>query len=186
MEHWNHKSVQQQQQQQHYRFQNPSFASSLLDQIYRSIDLNEHEPGLVQTMKKQTNYKRTTAFGGHELDLANFQRPCLIEKWMDHKNKLTNENIIIPKKSASAREFGRNSPQIPDSMLMNSTSSSSDSSCAGLFSESSSKSSGYYTNYHRPNKPIRTSFSTQPERFNDQKIKIHLVLHRPTQYHIFV
>lgn len=88
---------------------------------------------------------------------------------MDHKNKLTNENIIIPKKSASTREFGRNSPQNPDSMLMNSTSSSSDSSCAGLFSESSnygvsSKSSG--------NKSIRTSFSTKQESFNDQKINI--------------
>lgn len=179
MEHWNHRSLQQHRFQNRRERQNPSFSSSLLDQIYRSIDqthgLDEHEQRLVQTtiMKKQTNCKMSV-FGEEELDLANFQRACLIEKWMDQKKKLSSEKILIRKKSASAREFGRNSRH---SMLLNSSSSSSDSSCGGLFSSEaesnygvSSKSSGYNTN-HRP-KPIRTSFSTQPERFNDQKINL--------------
>ncbi|XP_015067773.1 protein BIG GRAIN 1-like A [Solanum pennellii] len=141
---------------------NPSFSSTLLDAIYRSIDQGEEEEEIVlykETMrKKQSN------------NMESFQKACMIEKWMEHK---ASEKVVVRRKSIA--DFERN--------LMNSSSSSSDSSCGGVFSSSETESS--YNNVvmssagsssscyglNRP-KPIRTSISgSKPEKLSKNQAK---------------
>ncbi|OIS98769.1 PREDICTED: protein BIG GRAIN 1-like A [Nicotiana attenuata] len=135
---------------------NPSFSSTLLDAIYRSIDQGEEEQLVLykETMrKKQSN------------NMENFQKVCMIEKWMEHK---ASEKVTVRRKSAA--DFERKSRN-----LMNSSSSSSDSSCGGVFSSNSEPESVYNNGVNnssvsscyglnRP-KPIRTSIST-PKNLN--------------------
>ncbi|CAN4089132.1 unnamed protein product [Withania somnifera] len=139
---------------------NPSFSSSLLDAIYRSIDQGEEEDVVLykETMrKKQSN------------NMENFQKACMIENWMEEK-------VVVRRKSAA--DFERKSRN-----LMNSSSSSSDSSCGGVFSSSETESTYNYVvinssgsssscyGLNRP-KPIRTSVSApQPEKFSKKQAK---------------
>lgn len=133
---------------------NPSFSSTLLDAIYRSIDEGHGgnsaaaEGELIfyrETMrKKQSNGEST----------LDFRRACMVEKWMEKK---VTDKVVVR----------RNSVHGPDFTLMNSSSSSSDSSCGGGFSSSESESfrgsrSRSSISQQRP-KPIRTSVSGRPE-----------------------
>ncbi|KAJ6947200.1 hypothetical protein NC651_001784 [Populus alba x Populus x berolinensis] len=116
--------------------QNPSFSSTLLDVIYRSID----ESGSGETMRKK--HEINHGFKGEEM--TSLQRACMIEKWMEKKK--------------SRKDL--------DSVLLNSSSSSSESSCGGGFSSSESESISSTTSYtmQRP-KPVRTSISARPEKY---------------------
>lgn len=143
---------------------NPSFSSTLLDAIYRSIDQGEGEEEIV--LYKETMRKKQSK------NMENFQKACMIENWMEEK-------VVVRRKSAA--EFERKSRE-----LMNSSSSSSDSSCGGVFSSSeaestynnnnnvvmnSSGSSSSCYGLNRP-KPIRTSVSApQPEKFSKKHAK---------------
>ncbi|KAK9102469.1 hypothetical protein Sjap_019723 [Stephania japonica] len=149
---------------------NPSFSSTLLDAIYRSIDEGvEGEEELVlyrETMKKkqQSSSSSSTTNGGFrgrnsmkigeddEEQIASLRRACLIEKWME--KKVMSEKVVVRRKS------------VPDhKTTLHSTSSSSSSSSGGGFSSSEadesvrgsrSRSSSSFTSQPRP-KPIRTS-----------------------------
>ncbi|KAK4349823.1 hypothetical protein RND71_029136 [Anisodus tanguticus] len=135
---------------------NPSFSSTLLDAIYRSIDQGEEQIVLYkETMRKKQSTNT----------MENFQKTCMIEKWMEHK---TSEKVVV----------GRNSRNLMNS---SSSSSSSDSSCVGGFSSSETESvynngvnsSGSSSCYglNRP-KPIRTSISTpNPEGITKNQAK---------------
>ncbi|KAM3380050.1 protein BIG GRAIN 1-like A [Capsicum galapagoense] len=140
---------------------NPSFSSTLLDAIYRSIDQGEEE--IVLSMRKKQSSNN---------NMESFQKACMIEKWMEHK---VSEKVVVRRKSIA--DFERKSRN-----LMNSSSSSSDSSCGGVFSSSetessypnvvhSSGSSSSCYGLNRP-KPIRTSISApKPEKFNKNNAK---------------
>nr|XP_027126934.1 protein BIG GRAIN 1-like B [Coffea arabica] len=156
----------------------PSFSSTLLDAIYRSIDETEHpqegQDELVlykETMRKKhssnlSNFRADHAGFKDEIDMANFQRACLIEKWMEKK-------VVVRRKSAA--DFERKSRNEDAAAFFNSSSSSSDSSSGGGFSSSEAESvygasarssSCYGYGLHKP-KPIRTSVSAhQPEKLN--------------------
>ncbi|XWS20091.1 hypothetical protein CRYUN_Cryun31cG0071400 [Craigia yunnanensis] len=154
------------------RRENPSFSSTLLDAIYRSID----EPNGSKGEEELIFYRETTMRKKHsnsslkEEEMTSLQRACMIEKWMEKKVSCDNK-VAIRRKSMADSE--RNSRNDFDPMLLNSSSSSSDSSCGGGFSSSesdsfygaksrsSSSSSSHYTT-HRP-KPIRTSVSARPQ-----------------------
>lgn len=140
------------------RDQNPSFSSTLLDQIYRSIDeTNDHDhvaddDELVLyretvTMKKKKQYIHTT---GDTKDEAR------IDKWME-KNK-ARENI--GQKSAASHHRENDKKYVGLMNLMNSSWSSSDSSSGGLFSSEADSNYGVSSRSssttYRP-KPIRTS-----------------------------
>ncbi|XP_074332069.1 protein BIG GRAIN 1-like A [Apium graveolens] len=151
------------------RDQNPSFSSTLLDQIYRSIDdTNDHhvaadddelvlyrETVSMMAMKKKKQYVHTIA---ETKDEANFQR---IEKWMEKKK--TRENIKNTREKSAAsdhiyqRDIGKNYGSL---MNLNSSWSSSDSSSGGLFSSEADSNYGVSsrssTTTYRP-KPIRTN-----------------------------
>ncbi|XP_059643575.1 protein BIG GRAIN 1-like B [Cornus florida] len=132
----------------------PSFSSTLLDSIYRSIDDDEEELVLHrETMrKKQSNCRVKATKGGFDDDeeeRANLRRVCMIEKWME--KKVSDKVVVVQRKSRKDRE----------SSLLNSSSTSSDSSYEAVY-VAPSKSSGFAT--YRP-KPIRTSGSIQKEEF---------------------
>uniref|UniRef100_A0A5B7BXG3 Protein BIG GRAIN 1-like B n=1 Tax=Davidia involucrata TaxID=16924 RepID=A0A5B7BXG3_DAVIN len=134
--------------------EHPSFSSTLLDTIYRSIDEGEEELVLYrETMrKKHSNCTAKSNNGGFEDDA---RRACMIEKWMEKK-------VVVRRKSTADLE---RKSRDRDSMLLNSSSTSSNSSCGGGFSSSETESVyGGFTS-RRP-KPIRTSVSVQPEKFD--------------------
>ncbi|GMQ08197.1 hypothetical protein CsSME_00052037 [Camellia sinensis var. sinensis] len=165
---------------------NPSFSSTLLDAIYRSIDEGSGGGGgggggrgrggdefvlYRETMRK----KSSNCHGGgfeDDVDTANLRRACIIEKWMEKK---VSEKIVLRRKSVADFETkSRTRPNRDESVFLKSSSSSSDSSSGGGFSSSEAesvhgvpcRSSSTFTS-HRP-KPIRTSISAPPEKFNKQ------------------
>ncbi|KAI4355496.1 hypothetical protein L6164_004262 [Bauhinia variegata] len=151
MEKWN-KSLRD-YQERHHR-ENPSFSSTLLDAIYKSIDEGEAEEKQDQllfyreTMRKQ---KQSNCFG--EDDVAStptFHRARTVENWMETR-VVKSEQVIARRNSSTECDRRTRSSSTPLSVY--SSSSSSDSSSGGGFSSSESES--FYTK-QRP-KPIRTS-----------------------------
>ncbi|XVF27028.1 hypothetical protein REPUB_Repub14bG0071300 [Reevesia pubescens] len=159
------------------RRENPSFSSTLLDSIYRSIDESNDSKGEEElifyreaTMRKKQSNNSTNSL--KEEEMTSLQRACMIEKWMEKKVSCDNKVAIRRKSMADSERNSRNHHDF-DPMLLNSSSSSSDSSCGGGFSSSesdsfygpksrsSSSSLSHYTS-HRP-KPIRTSISARAE-----------------------
>ncbi|KAI3716367.1 hypothetical protein L6452_23655 [Arctium lappa] len=134
----------------------PSFSSSLLDEIYRSIDERDDQELMIYrktTTEKQSNFSVNDCFQNNrqvQQDMAGVGQACLIDKWMD---KEVCEKVVVRRRSAA--DFKRSSQRIEgDSLYFNSSSSSSDSSCGGGFSSSEAES--VYGASSRP-KPIRTS-----------------------------
>ncbi|WCJ39458.1 Protein BIG GRAIN 1-like B [Euphorbia peplus] len=131
--------------QQHYQreIENPSFSSTLLDAIYRSIDESN---GTIDD--------EMVFYHGEKSKKTN--KGMMIEKWIEEKN--TYEKVSVRRKSMAdfdrksiTNQKNSHSHSRPQPMLLNSSSSSSESSCGGGFSSSESESI-------RP-KPIRTSNS---------------------------
>ncbi|XP_038896283.1 protein BIG GRAIN 1-like B [Benincasa hispida] len=137
-----------------HRRQNPSFSSSLLDAIYRSID----EPNAVQREEQvilytETMRKKQSIDDEIEDDRLNFRRACMIEKWMEKK---VSEKVVV--RRTSMADFDRKARNVRDrdfKKLMNSSSSSSDSSSGGGFSSSESETRSSSYTMQRP-RPIRT------------------------------
>ncbi|CAK9150134.1 unnamed protein product [Ilex paraguariensis] len=158
--------------------ENPSFSSTLLDAIYRSIDEGEEELVLYRgsMRKKQSNCTvkgngNSQPHVGEDNKMASFQRAYMIEKWTERK---VSEKVAVRRKSSPAdieRKWGNG----PDPVLLNrsSSSSSSDSSSGRGFSSSEAESvHGFLSCYDaiampRP-KPIRTGVSAQ-HRHNEQR-----------------
>ncbi|XP_022730420.1 protein BIG GRAIN 1-like B [Durio zibethinus] len=154
----------------------PSFSSTLLDKIYRSIDdadtKHEDLKFYRETMEKKQskgNMKTNRSRGGREEDeMSSFQRACLIEKWMEKK---VSEKANADRKQVFS-EFEKKSHHEHDHdhdvLFFSSTSSSSDSSSGGFSSSdtesiygSKTKSSCFIS--PRP-KSVRTSVSARPEK----------------------
>ncbi|KAL3511637.1 hypothetical protein ACH5RR_024354 [Cinchona calisaya] len=153
---------------------NPSFSSTLLDAIYRSIDetvVTDQDKELVlykETMrKKQHSSNLSKADHQHgfqdEIDMANLQRACLIEKWMEKK--------VVVRRNSGPDHFGMNKSSRNDFFNSSSSGNSSDSSCGsgtgGGFSSSEAESVYGVSSYNRSScyglqkpKPIRTSIIT--------------------------
>ncbi|XAR67591.1 hypothetical protein NMG60_11002405 [Bertholletia excelsa] len=145
--------------------ESPSFSSTLLDAIYRSIDEGEGEEELVLyrgTMRKKQSKRE------EDEDTANLRRAWAVEKWMEKK---VTEKVIVRPKSLGG------SP-----VLLNSSSSSSDSSSGGGFSTSDTE-SVYGGASSAPScfaghwpRPIRTSVSDRPpEKLNKQGSAHHML-----------
>ncbi|XP_015939246.1 protein BIG GRAIN 1-like B [Arachis duranensis] len=133
------------------RNSNPSFSSTLLDAIYRSIEVEET---VTTTMKKQKQNSPS--------------RASKVESWMEIKK---DEKLLLKGRN-SLTEFDRrsnrscNSRSSSNALSMYSNSTSSESSSAGF---SSSESESFYGHRQRP-KPIRTSVSEKPTTtFDDNR-----------------
>ncbi|GMI77852.1 hypothetical protein HRI_001454500 [Hibiscus trionum] len=144
---------------QQTRRETPSFSSSLLDAIYRSIDesngSNRDEDMSFRRDKTTVRKKKQSSTSLKQEQDNSVQRACMIEKWMQHKKEVRGGGCEI-------KAFGI------DPMLLNSSSTSPDSSCGGGFSSSesdsfySAKSRSSASTCHRP-KPIRTSIFPEPK-----------------------
>lgn len=126
-----------------YEKENPSFSSTLLDNIYRSIDDQCYENNEDLKFFRETNIRRQNKNGGNrnkdrdvEKDMGSFRRACLIEKWIDKK---VSEKVSTQRREQSS-DFDRKVDYIEngyfdqDALFFSSTSISSDSSCGGFSS----------------------------------------------------
>lgn len=167
--------------------ENPSFSSSLLDEIYRSID--ERDDRELVVCREATREKQSSFYFQNDREvqqqMAGFGRACLVENWMD---KEVCEKVVVRRKSGA--DFKRSSqPSERDSVYFNSSSSSSDSSCGGGFSSSEAES--VYGVSSRP-KPIRTStnheYSMREKQRNTygQKYQLEDYQSKPTHEGKFV
>ncbi|XP_044485084.1 protein BIG GRAIN 1-like B [Mangifera indica] len=151
---------------------NPSFSSTLLDAIYRSIDESNgkgDDDDREVIFYRESMRKKKHGHGVQEDDqMARMQRACMIERWME--KKVSCEKVIVRRNSLADFETKHH---FDNSVLLNSSSSSSESSCGGGFSSSESdsfygaksrsKSSSCYS-IQKP-KPVRTSISSsRPEK----------------------
>ncbi|XP_010261958.1 PREDICTED: protein BIG GRAIN 1-like A [Nelumbo nucifera] len=161
---------------------NPSFSSTLLDAIYRSIDEGdgEGEQELVlyrESMGRKQSCTSSGLKGRSFLEMDSLRRGCMIEKWMDKK---VSEKVVFRRKSTP--EFDLKLQNDRNSTLLNSTSCSSDSSSGGGFSSSEaesvygvrSRSSGFTA---QKSKPVRTCIpvrSEKPLHYYDHELEIKL------------
>ncbi|XP_057799767.1 protein BIG GRAIN 1-like B [Salvia miltiorrhiza] len=132
----------------------PSFSSTLLDEIYRSID------GSVEKSDDLNGYK----------EAASSRRACLVEKWME---KEANERAAARRKRQQfLRESDtKSAAHDSDVIFFSSTSSSSDSS--GALSSSDTEFFGSTGGRSKPKvscftarpKPVRTGSRSEPDRF---------------------
>ncbi|MBA0864841.1 hypothetical protein Goshw_006625 [Gossypium schwendimanii] len=145
---------------------NPSFSSTLLDKIYRSIDdgdtRNVDLKFYRETMQKKQSKASVRCNGSRveeeDEEMSSFQRARLIEKWMEKK---VTEKANAGRKQVSHHDYDHDH----DVLFFSSTSTSSDSSSGGFSSSdtesmyvSKSKSSCFVRS--RP-KPVRTTMSSE-------------------------
>ncbi|KAJ4708972.1 Protein BIG GRAIN 1-like A [Melia azedarach] len=164
---------------------NPSFSSSLLDEIYRSTDDGSTKsPDLKfyrETMQKKQS--RNGVKSGKKVDeeqMSSLRRACLIDKWMEKKSS---EKANVKGRQVLT-EYDHDHDQ--DVLFFSSTSSSSDSSSLGF---SSSDTDSFYGSRPRSScfvpqrpKPVRTSISVQPEK---TKKKERTLFHEQRELHMF-
>lgn len=112
-------------------YTHPSFSSTLLDEIYRSIDKNNVENQVLKAEKVGKNKKPK-----EDEEMASHIRACFVEKWMEKK---INEKISIkrPPLLPNIEKDLRHPFQDNDPMFFSSSSASSDSSSGGLSSSDS-------------------------------------------------
>ncbi|KAK2994028.1 hypothetical protein RJ640_018785 [Escallonia rubra] len=124
---------------------NQSFSSSLLDEMYRSIDGGDGKCRDVKVHKEKITKKQSGINGGDrekssdigDEEMASLRRACLIEKWMEKK---VNEKMLAGRRSSMPGKEGK-SMQYSDPVFYSSSSCSSDSSSGG-FSSSETESFG--------------------------------------------
>ncbi|KAJ6354459.1 hypothetical protein OIU77_005133 [Salix suchowensis] len=149
---------------------NPSFSSSLLDEICRSIDDGEpkHEQlrfhGEIMPRKLKRGASGIKIEG--EEGMPDLQRACLIEKFMEQK---VSQKVITQQRRQNLTEFERKS-QLDhdldqDAIFSSSTSTSSDSSSGGLSSSDTESMYGGIpraSSFNPPGpKPVRSSASVR-------------------------
>ncbi|KAG7029536.1 Protein BIG GRAIN 1-like B, partial [Cucurbita argyrosperma subsp. argyrosperma] len=115
-----------------YEHRNPSFSSTLLDEIYRSITDGETK----FYRETSTARKQSKTRGFEDQEMVNIRRTCMIEKWMA---KRIDEKSDDYRKKESCRKMPNDFDHDRDALFFTSTSNSSDSSSGG-FSSSDSES----------------------------------------------
>ncbi|XP_009362508.2 protein BIG GRAIN 1-like A [Pyrus x bretschneideri] len=175
---------------------NPSFSSSLLEKIYRSIDegspKNREDPVFYnETMpKKQSKSGAKSGRVVEEEEMASLRRACLIEKWMEMK---VGQKVGGQRRQHLGdldRKLDRDHQRDLDAMFFSSTSSSSDSSSGGFSSSDAesmfgSKSRSSCFAPPRP-KPVRTSVSTRSAKSEEKTERKHRTLfYEQREVHLF-
>ncbi|KAL4336077.1 hypothetical protein GQ457_07G045340 [Hibiscus cannabinus] len=150
---------------------NPSFSSTLLDKICRSIDDGDSK-NVDLKFYRETMEKKQSKGGGYgeeeDEEMPSLRRACLIEKWMEKKvNEKANaggKQVFSELERKSDHEYDHDR----DGVFFSSTSTSSDSSSGGFSSSDTesmhvtkSKSLCFVTS--RP-KPVRTSVSVRSDK----------------------
>ncbi|CAK9172345.1 unnamed protein product [Ilex paraguariensis] len=169
---------------------NPSFSSSLLDEIYRSIDDGDQKPGDLKNYGERTLKKQIIKSGAtvrartsdrEDEGMASLRRACLIEKWME---KRVSDKVTARRRESSLPEMDRKAlHDINDPLFFSSTSSSSDSSFGG-FSSSETESFGFAKSnsscFTAPwPKPVRTSVSDRTRKLENS------ISHEQSDFYFF-
>ncbi|XP_062098449.1 protein BIG GRAIN 1-like B [Humulus lupulus] len=176
----------------------PSFSSSLLDKIYRSIDegtetksdhrdLKFYRETMAKKQSKVNTYRAEEEDDDDDEEMASFRRACLIDKWIEKKVGTTNQRRRDYKNYS---EFGRrldhqtsyNNDQ--DVLFFSSTSSSSDSSSGGFSSSDTDSIYGARSAVSLPApKPVRTGVvKARPEK---TERKQSTLLYEQREFNIF-
>ncbi|CAI9784931.1 unnamed protein product [Fraxinus pennsylvanica] len=153
----------------------PTFSSTLLDEIYRSIDEKSEDLRAYKekSMKKQVGGRpKAKAKVVEDEEMASFRRACLVEKWME---KEVNEKVVAKKRPFLLPELENKLNHENDVSFFSSSSNSSDSSGAlssssdtEFFGGSVSKSRVSCFSVTRP-KPVRSSVSPRKNHlFHEQ------------------
>nr|GFB47261.1 protein BIG GRAIN 1-like B [Tanacetum cinerariifolium] len=109
----------------------PSFSSTLLNEIYQSIDGGDEKFGEFKVRKPKVAKKPIRRKSVEDEEIASFRKACLVEKWMEMK---ANEKEVVARhKPPTLPEFGRKGVLDKDPLFFSSGSSSSDSSFGWLF-----------------------------------------------------
>ncbi|KAI3701807.1 hypothetical protein L6452_27164 [Arctium lappa] len=146
MYNWDKSSLTTEDKSRKYS-QNPSFSSTLLDEIYRSIDGGDEKFGEFKLRRQKAAKKpsvkngaggrsKTSSSAVEDEDIASFRRAVLVDKWME--TKVNHQKVSTgskgPPPSLSLPEFDRKVALDNDPLFFSSGSSSSDSSF-GWYSE---------------------------------------------------
>lgn len=127
MNDWERSLRQERYQHQHQhqqRSKTPSFSSSLLDAMYRSIDESKYEAAETTATTKAKKQRNSNSNRNDAVeDERSLRKALTFEKWTESNDEKRSRII--------ARGFTR---------TYNSASSSSDSSCGGVFSSSETES----------------------------------------------
>nr|XP_043622762.1 protein BIG GRAIN 1-like A [Erigeron canadensis] len=145
---WNHKSLTQNNSRQNT--QNPSFSSSLLDEIYCSMDVGVEKSGESKLREDNVTKKKSHVSGGggrgrgssavEDEGIASLRRAFLVQKWLE---MIANaKNLTHRKRSSSLPDSDRKSVIDNDPFFFGSVLSPCDTS---------SDSFGFYES--RPQKP---------------------------------
>lgn len=118
---------------------NPSFSTTLLDKIYRSIDDGDKRSGELKFYRETMGKKQSKGSGKsnkalEEEEVASLRRACLIEKWMDKKVKEKATTHRRQYLTELERKSQHDHDHDQDVLFFSSTSSSSDSSSGGFSS----------------------------------------------------
>ncbi|GLT97229.1 hypothetical protein SLE2022_148020 [Rubroshorea leprosula] len=179
------------------REENPSFSSTLLDKIYRSIDDGDAKQEDVKFYREAMQRKQGKGGGrsrGREEEISSFHRACLVEKWMEKKKVCEKENgerkQIFKEFERKSRRggFDHHHDRDQDALFFSSTSSSSDSSSGGLSSSDTesmcgTKSRGSCFVPSLP-KPVRTSVSTRSEKPAKTERKQRTLFYEQRELHV--
>lgn len=189
--------------------ESPSFSSSLLDKIYRSIDEGEKNSDDLKFFRETIMAKKQSkaSSGGkiyravededEEEEMASFRRACLIEKWMDKKVGTTTITTTTHQRrrhynnnnySDFDKKLDQASYNDQDALFFSSTSSSSDSSSGGFSSSDTesffgARSAVSFPAPTRP-KPVRTGVMAQPEK-TERKKQSTLFHEQRREHHMF-
>ncbi|KAI7987652.1 hypothetical protein LOK49_LG13G02974 [Camellia lanceoleosa] len=114
---------------------NPSFSSSLLDEIYRSIDGGNEKCQELKLYKDRVVKKQSHGSSVEDEDMASLSRACLLEEWMEKKvhDKVSGQRRQLVPELEERKLQHRNT----DALFFSSSSSSSDSSSGALSISSS-------------------------------------------------
>ncbi|RDX84712.1 Protein BIG GRAIN 1-like A, partial [Mucuna pruriens] len=160
MDKWDNKPSRKQHQRE-----NPSFSSTLLDVIYRSIDEGTQEEKEEEQLIFYRETMRKQKQSNSEAEKANSRRARKVENWME---KGASEKVLMGRNSLTEFERRTRSNSISNTLSMYSSStSSSESSSVGGFSSSESE-SFYGVQRPKPIKisPIKTSFDASLHNHN--------------------
>lgn len=170
---------------------NPSFSSTLLDKIYRSIDEGETSTEELKFYRETMGKKQSRASGKSSRTLeedgaASLRGACLIEKWMDKKASAKVGSQRRQYLTELERKPQHDRDHDNDVLFFSSASCSSDSSSGGFSSSDTEsiyglKSSSSCFLPSRP-KPVRTSVSARSEK---TERKQSALFHEQREVHMF-
>ncbi|KAI4337176.1 hypothetical protein L6164_015623 [Bauhinia variegata] len=170
---------------------NPSFSSSLLNEIYRSIDEGEKKCGDIKFYRETMAKKQSRSIGKCNRGVQeeeSLRRACLLEKWMDQKVSQrvgTQGRQHLTDMDTKWQEHDHDQ----DALFFSSTSTSSDSSSGGFSSSDTESMYGMRTKascFAPPRlRPVRTSASVRSDKAEKTQKRQSNLFYENKKVHFF-